>query len=911
MTPEQLRENGHKLFEERSYAAAVPVLSSAVEAFPKDETLWQELVLAGSWSGQHASAVDFAKSAVRNHPRSDWLWRQLGSELTALDRLDEAESALNNSRTLNPKAEWLWRYFATLHRKRNNPDKEIEGLEILHSLGKANGTDLNQLGIAFYNQKNFGKALAYYRLSAATNLDVAPLFNMGLVFNDPEVSQDADAADAYRRTLELKADYERGQKELEATKTKLIPLAEKARAEAVALTQPDDYFRFYLSPFEAFQIQDIESPDKLEVKAVQRAKKLLLHEIDLNDGKVTWLENHALDKSRALTLEDELHDDIKREHHWAVFQNKPLLRFLTRGDIEHFLFSDDYFPRETLERLEDDPHFLPFLSKPFARQYNFVLTRAIENRLLSVIEALFDGRRWVEAGDDDVCFQGAYRHCKMLVEWVAAKAKSATSVKPDHSEIAGFIENLKVAETLNLLPTAFRPAQSQFVGHLRSLAIAAHNEHSDSESSAQILGLCKQFRFKSTDLNKRLEEDSKALEEILADNRKNSFSAWVRENQAVYITHTGIKLAGNSINADEVEAIRWGIYVRTINGIESEHSCTLVVSSARDCLQVRWDKRGIIGDVKNLFRMKDAAVPISQLSSTDQEAYFRKMIDAVVHHLIPPLLTKLVQRLRGGTPINVGPCSLTQSGIAFRTGIIFQKDHLIPWRDAKTEMQDGQVCVFNRRNGTAQISMPARDTDNAVILPILCNAMREGVSSGESTVENDAPAHPAKKFGKGWLVFVGILAAFGLIRACDSSSPSSSTTSSVAPSPPSSTATYTPPPVATQPTDTTPSFPVIPNSESKAQYRVPSYMTAELDRDSRAIDDEKANAERMASQLEALSRDIERSKLYLDRTSQIAIDEFNSKVDSHNALVGKVRAQNRLVNQMVENYNAKLRKYDR
>jgi hypothetical protein len=88
-------------------------------------------------------------------------------------------------------------------------------------------------------------------------------------------------------------------------------------------------------------------------------------------------------------------------------------------------------------------------------------------------------------------------------------------------------------------------------------------------------------------------------------------------------------------------------------------------------------------------------------------------------------------------------------------------------------------------------------------------------------------------------------------------------------------------------------------------------MTAELDRDSRAIDDEKANAERMASQLEALSRDIERSKLYLDRTSQIAIDEFNSKVDSHNALVGKVRAQNRLVNQMVENYNAKLRKYDR
>ena len=44
----------------------------------------------------------------------------------------------------------------------------------------------------------------------------------------------------------------------------------------------------------------------------------------------------------------------------------------------------------------------------FARQYNFVLTRAIKKPLLPVVEALFDGRRWVEPEDDDICFEGAF-----------------------------------------------------------------------------------------------------------------------------------------------------------------------------------------------------------------------------------------------------------------------------------------------------------------------------------------------------------------------------------------------------------------------------------------------------------------------------------------------------------------------
>ena len=194
--------------------------------------------------------------------------------------------------------------------------------------------------------------------------------------------------------------------------------------------------------------------------------------------------------------------------------------------------------------------------------------------------------------------------------------------------------------------------QSQFVSHIRSLAIDCHNEHSDTELSAKILGLCKQFRFKNADLNKQLEDDSKAVEKILGENRKHSFSMWIRQNQAAYINQQGIKYEGAEVKASDVESIRWGIYVRTINGVESEHSFSLVVCGSQTHVAVEWGKRGVISGVKSLFRKKTEVIPVVEMSSADQEVYFRKMIDAVIHYLIQPLVSKLAQRLRNP------PCSV-------------------------------------------------------------------------------------------------------------------------------------------------------------------------------------------------------------------------------------------------------------
>ncbi|MCX7428994.1 MAG: hypothetical protein NTW96_25630 [Planctomycetia bacterium] len=773
--------------------------------------------------------------------------------------------------------------------------------------------DLNQLGIAYHNYRDFANALRYYRLSAAATSDAAPWVNLGLVFNDPELSQDADAADAYCRALALKPDYDRAKEQLEITKRKLVPLANQARLAATELVQSDELFAFYLSPFESLQIEEGAAVEQPDVKAIQRAKNGLLQEIYLNDGKVRWLDDYSLDRSRAITIVDQLDDEAKRRYHWAVFQNKHLLGFLTRGDIRHFLYSDDYFPRDTLELLDQEPGFRAFLSKPFARQYNFVLTRAIERRLLPVVEALFDGRRWVNREDDDICFEGAYKHIGELVELTRSKVKDGCSRKVSLREMDDFLRQHSLPEFFNLLPAHFASYQKDVVQAIRDLAIDCFNEHHDSDLSKGVLSLCKRFTVRSVALTKALEEDFRAVEEIISEERKHSFSALVHPGQAVDVDIAGIRLGNETINSAEVETVRWGIFIRTVNGAEREHSFSLVVGSPDKVLRVEWDMRGLLGDITGFFRKCDEGVPITQLTTGAQQAHFEMMIDAVLHNLVPTLFDKLVERLQSGQNVLVGPCILSSAGLAFSTGVFFQTTHLLSWQDVNTQMGGGQVSVVSRTNRNARVSMAAKDTDNAVIMPILCAAMRERASLEESqhgqqvAKYHKSPVSVDKRAFLGWIVVPAIIGIIIIVSTftCTKTTPDAPT--KTAPS----RRSYTPPVSPRPPAYGQPFAPGTPASESETVYRVPSYAKAELDRDSQAIDREKATAERMAGQLKSLGREIEQNELYLDRASQFNVDQFNRKVDAYNRLLEQVQTQNRVVNQMVERYNQKLQQYGR
>jgi hypothetical protein len=94
-------------------------------------------------------------------------------------------------------------------------------------------------------------------------------------------------------------------------------------------------------------------------------------------------------------------------------------------------------------------------------------------------------------------------------------------------------------------------------------------------------------------------------------------------------------------------------------------------------------------------------------------------------------------------------------------------------------------------------------------------------------------------------------------------------------------------------------------------YHVPSNVSAELEGEKQTIEREKAEAEHRTSQLDSVRKEIERKQVFLDRTSQLAVDEFNRKVCAYNELLESARVQERVIDQMIANYNEKVREHGR
>jgi hypothetical protein len=153
--------------------------------------------------------------------------------------------------------------------------------------------------------------------------------------------------------------------------------------------------------------------------------------------------------------------------------------------------------------------------------------------------------------------------------------------------------------------------------------------------------------------------------------------------------------------------------------------------------------------------------------------------------------------------------------------------------------------------------------------------------------------------GMVFLAIVGILVVWGVIGSCNSTN-DSQTPSAPAYTPPAPSApAYTPPPASDS------------GSAGGNVYRVPSDVSSALDREKAGIEADRAVLKQLDDQLDSLGRKIESDRIYLDKTSQDAVDAFNAEVDRYNTLSQQDKAATAAFNVRVDNYNAKLRQYGR
>lgn len=699
-------EEAKKLRAAGNHAEAVVYLDQFLLVEPNHADAWWMAALSLQSLGKLDKSAEYLRQTLKLVPKWTPAWSQLGVVLCESGKMEEGEKALFHALRLKPDDFDALRNLARFARKVKDYERELNYLFEIYAADKADSNDLNQIGIAAYNKKDFARAIEFYHLSIAAKASTAPLFNLALIYNDPEVSQDVDATDCLRRALVLDPNYKVGKDRLELIATKLTPLAEKSLA-AGNLLKVDEWFRFYINPFEILQAEPWNGLETYTTKWIQNAKKRVISDLELEDGRLSSLENVSLDQNRILGCIDELFKENEMIFHWNVFQTPNLLNFLTRGRIDHFLYSPDYFPYEALKALDYEP-FREWLSEPFARQYDLVLTRALDKELFPVIESLFDGRRWVVQKHDELCFSGATRNISRRLGTLQNLVDIADDKFPAIEEIEAIIDGVHVIEyqprtgtlarLLNLLPDHFRNLQTKAVELVRALALSANNEHGDAELCKAVLALSKKFHFKSARLRQKLDDDFAAVEKLIKKEREHE-AKFTLGKRPLHVTKDGVTRGDEFLKASEIISIRWGVIV-TNDGYNTSFEFLL---DFRDdnlkSLKINWKAS------ENVEKHQDA---------------FNDCIKASLFYIVPGIVEKAERRLKEGELIRVGPCTLTKTGVSFQTkGWFVSKDRFVPWGRVGTEVDAGMLHVFDKAERTINVKSPLSEAENAVVLQFL------------------------------------------------------------------------------------------------------------------------------------------------------------------------------------------------
>lgn len=676
---------------------------AAVEADPENSDAWWEVALSRIALKDTRNAILALEKTVEISPEADGAWARLGTLRLNNGDQEEAKDAFTESLDWHPENIDALEGMSKIYASENDKDQDGEEVSVLERIERLSylGQDqLNRFGILHYRNGRHHEAIKYWRLSAVDATHPASRFNLGLAYNHEEVSQDADAIDMWRMALEEWDDFEPANKAIARLLPRMLDLAKRARAQGVTLLPQEQWYEHYMNPFQLINPSTEMGIDDFDPKTIQKLKKRLFQEIDLEDGAVSWLPGITIDKSRAIGLCDELMDGTKREYHWQVFSNRPLMSFLSKGAHVHFLVQPTSSELDTIRVIEDAGcGFQEWLGDIFAPQFDRVLCKAIDAGNLVVLECLLDGRRWVPLSHADRCFLNARRIIDRRLQALRDANNRADDEKPTVGQVQGLLNQGNLLGIMNLLPSFFEDFQNEAVHQLRGIAISSFNAHGDIDLALQIVELAREFRFRSADANRHIEEDVKQIEKLLQQERKYEAKMVFSGGKQCEITKNGVLYDGRTISTNDVSIIRWGI---SLSGERSAPTYDfLLVVGAEDGrrITINWK---------------------SSSGIDEQEKHFQDLISACLNYLFPSLVDRIEKQLVTGRSITIGPCIVTRHGIQFESkGWFFSDSHMVPWRRVRQSIDNGEVTIRDNLVSKVKVTFPFRDTDNAPLLRAL------------------------------------------------------------------------------------------------------------------------------------------------------------------------------------------------
>jgi tetratricopeptide (TPR) repeat protein len=686
----ELRNNGR--FDEAILAARQATTLNADSA-----NAWWQLGLALAANNELTAAGNAYEKVTHLAPRfaSGWAERGLAYKRTA--RLDKAIACYEEGLKADTEHVRTLSLMETALQEREgsgDAKRRLDILQTLHHLGELSLGKYFDLGYGLSADKDFAGAVLAYERYTGEFAERAAFFNLGLAYE--ALGRDADAIDAFTIASRFQDESRKARQSIDRLRPKVSKLRQRVLAPAGPRLASDDWYKHYVNPFALLGVQD--APDmENDARAIQKARQALFREIDLEEGRLDWMPGMVIDKSSAMTILDELNDEAKRQAHRLVWQTPELNAFLSCGSLDHFLVAD--VPHEDITMpYQIDEDILAVVSEPFARQFDLVLTRAIEQGDVDAVECMFDGRRWILPEHEALCHESAHRALERLYAPLKKLIEESAKRKVSRVETDNALARGKLHAMLVHLPPAFETIHAAIWDIVSDLALAAWKRDEDAENAKGILGLCKVSTDKTPALRHQFSEHEKVLDELI-EKEKQTEAHRLIDRQQLHITRSGVMYGTKKIERSEIYSVRWG---RTVIG----HSPRIV-----RCRLAFKDRYG--GEID---------VGWTSQRIEEQEETWRELLGATMHHLMDDIVANLKSRLRAGTYTAVGSVELREEGVVFEvSGWFSKKKVLCAWSDVVSELRDGYVFLRDATNRAASASLPIDTTDNAVILHMLAS----------------------------------------------------------------------------------------------------------------------------------------------------------------------------------------------
>jgi len=235
LTIDELIDKAQDQYNRQRYEESLVSAEAAIEIDPENVNGWWFAALCHLALEDNDNALEALEIVVYLAPDFANGLARYGATLKFMGLEEDAQDAFERAIKADDSHVSALTALANIYKENNSDDQdEIDKeIDVLRRLDEVEGwlthNQLNRLGNLHYRSKKFLDAIKYLCRNILSDTDPATLFNLGLVYNHPEISQDADAIDMWRLTRKRFPDYEIASEKINNLLPRLLELSEEAK----------------------------------------------------------------------------------------------------------------------------------------------------------------------------------------------------------------------------------------------------------------------------------------------------------------------------------------------------------------------------------------------------------------------------------------------------------------------------------------------------------------------------------------------------------------------------------------------------------------------------------------------------------------------------------------------------------